>query len=177
MAKRTELAVGQVWAYNRSRQVRIGQYGYGWEKVTIVSTTPAKKWNRYSSQWVETSTGQGVLVEYTERRNGIPTTSQKIVQLSQLHMMWDKYETELAEYNAQREIAEAKVAIAKAEKETFMAETYNPALAELRKTIKDATGKDFTDYIKDARYAHSWEVLPIEVINFLNQALTEKANA
>lgn len=172
MAKRTELAVGQVWAFNRSRQVAVGHDSYGWEKVTILSTTPAKKWNRYSSQWVETSTGQGVLVEYTERFRGDESTKQKVVQLSQLHMTWDKYETELVEYKAQQEIANAKAAIAKAEKEKFMLETYNPALAELRKTIKDATGQDFTDYIKDARYARSWEVLPIEVINFLNEKLS-----
>ena len=169
MAKRTELAVGQVWAYNRSRQVQVGHYGYGWEKVTIVATTPAKKWNRYSSQWVETSTGQGVLVEYTERAYGVESTRQKVVQLSQLHMTWDKYETELAEYNAQREISQAKAKIAKAEKEKFMEETYNPAKAQLRNTIKEATGVDFTHYLNSYGY---YTELPIEVINFLNEKLS-----
>ena len=170
MAKRTELTVGQIWAYNRSRQVHIGDYGF--EKVEIMAVEPYKYVRGIGYR--TTTSGQGVLVKREFKQWGETRITQEVIQLSQLHMVWDKYEVERAKYESQKSIDELNAKNAKAEKEKYLETIYNPALAELRKTIKDATGKDFTDYIKDARYAYSWEVLPIEVINFLNSAIEFK---
>lgn len=165
MAKRAELTVGSEWAYSRSRNPRMGKYNFN--KVVIVATEPMK-WSRGASDFIKT-TGLGVLVEMHTMYMGKPEVRREVVQLSQLHYTWSDFETKLAEYEVAREASEKRSAIAKAEKEKFMAETYNPAMAQLRTAIKEATNVDITSYLGNT---YSWnKELPIEVINFLNEKI------
>jgi hypothetical protein len=152
MAKRIELAIGQEWAFIRTRGAEIGDYGF--HKVVIASVEHYEK-GTYQSRKV--SKGQGVLV----KTDG---GYEKVVQLSQLFKPWAEFEVEKAEYEAQRKIWLAKAAIEKAEREKFDAEVYRPALQEFQSVINQYSGK----------YVSEWDrvgQLPIEVLQAIVQAI------
>ena len=152
MAKRIELAIGQEWAFNRSRGAEIGDYGF--QKVTIASVEHYEK-GYHAVRKV--SKGQGVLV----------TTEggyEKVVQLSQLFKQWSEFAVEKAEYEAQRKIWLAKAAIEKAEREKFDVEVYRPALHEFHAVIKEYSGKHVSEYDRVNQ-------LPIEVLQAIVQAI------
>jgi hypothetical protein len=152
MAKRIEIAIGQEWAFNRSRGAEIDDYGF--QKVTIASVEHYQK-GTYQSYKV--SKGQGVLV----------TTDggyEKVVQLSQLFKPWAEFVVEKAEYTEQRKIWLAKAAIEKAEREKFDAEVYRPALHEFHAVIKEYSGEYVSEYDRVNQ-------LPIEVLQAIVRAI------
>ncbi len=165
MAKRSEIAVGQEWAYGRTRSHQIS----GWyTKVTIVAVEPAKQW-RYG-QIAKTGSGLGVHVQVHERFQGEPRVIEKVVQLSQLFMPWAEYEVQKAEYTEARKVAEEKAKIAKAEREKFQEEVFRPAFKEFVQAVEAISGKKIYGY-------ETVEKLPIEVIKAVTEAIKEKAVA
>jgi hypothetical protein len=152
MAKRIELAVGQEWAFNRSRGASIGDYGF--QKVVIASVGHYEK-GTYKSYKVEK--GNGVLVK-TE------SGYEKVVQLSQLFKQWSEFQVEKAEYEAQRKIWIAEAAIERAKREKFEAEVYRPALEEFRSVVKEYSGEYVSEYDRVNQ-------LPIEVLQAIVQAI------
>lgn len=165
MAKRSELKVGQEWAYGRTRSHFIG----GWyQKVTIAAVEPAKQW-RYG-EIAKTGSGLGVHVQVHETFQGEPRIREKVVQLSQLFIPWAEYETQKAEYVAQRKVAEEKAKIAKAEREKFQEEIYRPAFKEFVQAVEAISGQRIYGY-------ETVEKLPIEVIQAITEAVKEKAVA
>lgn len=165
MAKRSELKVGQEWAYGRTRSHYIGGY---YEKVTIAAVEPAKQW-RYG-EIAKTGSGLGVHVQVHETFQGEPRIREKVVQLSQLFIPWAEYETQKAEYKVQQEIAQRKAAIAKAEREEFQQKVYQPAFKEFVQAVEAISGKRIYGY-------ETVEKLPIEVIQAITEAVKEKAVA
>ena len=167
MAKRSQLAVGQEWAYGRGRQHEHSAWGSHY-KVVIESVEPHEQ-----SRWGihQKSSGLGVLVSVHEKYQGEPRVFQKVVQLSQLWKPWAEYEVEHAEYKAQYQINEEKAKVAKAEREKFQQEVYQPALREFLKAIEPFSG---------GKYVSGWtriEELPVEVLQAVAQLAKEKAVA
>jgi len=162
MAKRSQLAVGQEWAYSNKRQHEYTAWGNHY-KATIVAVEPYEK--GFSRNY-QTQKGNGVLVEV----QGYGGKVQKVLQLSQLWIPWAEYEVGLVEYKAQWEILQAKAKVAQAEREKFQKEVYLPALREFQKAIEQISGK----------YVGTYETvgqLPIEVLQAVTQAIQEKAVA
>ena len=159
MAKRSQIAVGQEWAYQRSRHHEHTAWG-GHEKAIIVAVEPYEK--GYSKNY-QVQKGNGVLIK-------VGSGYERVVQLSQLWKPWDEYEVGQVEYKAQYEIAQKKAAIAKAEREKFQQEVFQPAYKEFKKVIEAVTGRYVSDYTRI-------EELPIEVIQAITEAIKEKAVA
>ena len=169
MAKRSQLAVGQEWAYSNKRQHEHKFYG-GYYKVVIESLEPYKA-SRYGGNIRQTGEGLGVLVSVHEKWQGEPRVTQKVVQLSQLWKPWAEYEVGQAEYKVQWEINQAKAKVAKAEREKFQQEVYEPALKEFVKAI--------APYAPN-KYISGWtriEELPVEALQALTKVIQEKAVA
>ena len=167
MAKRSQLAVGQEWAYQRSRSHQHSAWGSHY-KVVIESVEPHEQ-NRFGIH--KRSSGLGVLVSVHEKYQGEPRVFQKVVQLSQLWKPWAEYEVEHAEYKAQYQIAQEEAKVAKAKREKFQEEVYRPALKEFLKAIEPFSG---------GKYIGSWtkiEELPVEVLQAVAQLAKEKAVA
>lgn len=167
MAKRSQIAVGQEWAYNRSRNHYIGNYGY--EKVIIEAVEPYEQ-SRYGGRINQTKSGLGVLVK---RQSGWVKEGhwyQEVIQLSQLFIPWAEYEVQRAEYEAQRKIANEKAAIEKAKREKFKEEVYQPAYKEFINAVEAISGKRLSGYTEV-------QELPIEVIQAITEAIKEKAVA
>jgi len=163
MAKRSQLAVGQEWAYSNKRQHEFTAWG-GHYKAKIVAVEPHEEWLR--GKYALVKKGNGVLVE-VEGYNG---KVQKVLQLSQLWIPWAEYEVGLAEYKKEWEISQARAKVAKAEREKFLEEVYKPALKEFQKAIEEVSGK----------YVGTYETigqLPIEVLQKVTEAIKEKAVA
>ena len=160
MAKRSQIAVGQEWAYQRGRNHEHTPWG-GHEKAVIVAVEPYEK--GYSKNY-QVKKGNGVLIK-------VGSGYERVVQLSQLWKPWAEYEVAQAEYQAQWKITQAKAEVIKAEKEKFKQEVFNPALRELFQAIKPFAG---------GTYISGWtriEELPIEVIQAITEGLKEKAVA
>ena len=169
MAKRSQLAVGQEWAYHRERKHEHKFYG-GYYKVVIESVEPHEQ-SRYGGRISKTGSGLGVLVSVHERYHGEPRVYQKVVQLSQLWKPWAEYQVAQAEYEVQYKISEEKAKIAKAERQKFQQEVYQPALREFLKAIEPFSG---------GKYVSGWtriEELPVEVLQAVAQLAKEKAVA
>jgi DNA integrity scanning protein DisA with diadenylate cyclase activity len=163
MAKRSQLAVGQEWAYSNKRQHEYTAWGSHY-KATIVAVEPHEEW--LTGKYALVKKGNGVLVE-VQGYNGVV---QKVLQLSQLWIPWAEYEVGLAEFKVQYEIAQAKAKVARAEREKFQKEVYAPALREFQKAIEQISGK----------YVGTYETvgqLPIEVLQKVTEAIKEKAVA
>ena len=161
MAKRGQLAVGQEWAYQRSRTHEYQSWG-GHNKVTIVAVEPYEK--SYGGKNWQTQKGNGVLVRTAQGY-------ENVVQLSQLWKPWAEYEVGQAEYKVQWEINQAKAKVAKAEREKFQREVYEPALKEFVKAI--------APYAPN-KYISGWtkiEELPVEALQALTKVIQEKAVA
>lgn len=170
MAKRSQIAVGQEWAYKKSRSHYIGYSGY--EKVTIEAIEPHEQ-SKYRGEIFQRSTGNGVKVKYEVQWYGETESRSisKVVQLSQLFIPWAEYEVQRAEYEAAEKIRTAKAKVEKAKREKFQQEVFNPALSQLLKAIKPFAGEE---------YVSGWtrlEELPIEVIQAVTEAIKEKAVA
>lgn len=159
MAKRSQIEVGQEWAYQRSRNHYIGNYGY--EKVVIKSVEAYRAGYGGARK---TSKGQGVLVEHSGYNN---FKSEKVIQLSQLFIPWAEYEVQKAEYDAKKKVSDAAAAIVKAEREKFKAEVYNPAFNEFQNIIKAVSGKYVSGYDRVGE-------LPIEVLQLVIEAYKVK---
>ena len=169
MAKRSQLEVGQEWAYHRERKHEHRFYG-GYYKVVIESVEPHEQ-SRYGGRISKSGSGLGVLVSIHEHWQGEPRVYQKVVQLSQLWKPWAEYQVAQAEYEVQYKISEEKAKIAKAEKEKFQREVYQPALREFLKAIEPFSG---------GKYVSGWtriEELPVEVLQAVAQLAKEKAVA
>lgn len=166
MAKRSQIAVGQEWAYSRSRSHYIGNYGY--EKVVIEAIEPHEQ-SSYSGRISKTEKGLGVLVK---AKIGWSKTEyrQTVVQLSQLFIPWAEYEVQRAEWEAQREIAAKQYAIAKAEREEFQEKVYQPAYKEFINAVEAISGKRLSGYTEVKE-------LPIEVLKAITELAKEKAVA
>jgi len=161
MAKRSQLAVGQEWAYQRGRSHEYSPWG-AHRKATIVAVEPYEA--GYSKNY-KTTKGNGVLVTIGEG------PYQQVVQLSQLWQPWAEYEVGQAEYKVQYEISEKKRQVALAKQKEFEREVYQPALSQLLKAIEPFAGES---------YVSGWtriEELPIEVIQAITEAIKEKAVA
>jgi hypothetical protein len=168
MAKRSQLEVGQEWAYHRERKHEHRFYG-GYSKVVIESVEPHEQSN-YSGRVSKCGSGLGVLVSVHEKWQGEPRVYQKVVQLSQLWKQWAEYEVAQAEYQVQYKISEEKAKVAKAEREKFQQEVYQPAVEEFLQVIESISGK----------YVSGWtkiEELPVEVLQAVAQLAKEKAVA
>ena len=166
MAKRSQLEVGQEWAYHRERKHEHRFYG-GYYKVVI---EPHEQ-SRWGGSISKSGSGLGVLVSIHEHWQGEPRVYQKVVQLSQLWKPWAEYEVAQAEYEVQYKISEEKAKIAKAEREKFQREVYEPALREFLKAIEPFSG---------GKYVSGWtriEELPVEVLQAVAQLAKEKAVA
>ena len=160
MAKRSQIEVGQEWAYQRSRQHEHTAWG-GHEKVIIVAVEPYDK--GYSKNY-QVKKGNGVLVK-------VGSGYERVVQLSQLWKPWAEYEVAQAEFEVQYKISQEKAKIAKAEREKFNQEVYQPALKEFLKAIEPFSG---------GKYVSGWtriEELPVEVLQAVAQLAKEKAVA
>ncbi len=168
MAQRSQLVVGQEWAYQRGRNHEHTAWG-GHEKAVIVAVEPYEQ-SKYRGEIFQRATGNGVKVEIQTYWAGNPQKITKVVQLSQLWKPWAEYEVGQVEYKAQYEIAQKKAAIAKAEREKFQREVYQPAYREFKKVLEAVTGKYVSDYTRV-------EELPIEVIQAITEAIKEKAVA
>lgn len=168
MAKRSELEVGQEWAYAGSRNHR---YGERYKKVKILSVEPyrASRYGKYPEGLA--LGGQGVLVEITEHAYGGGTRQeQRVYQLSQLWQPWSDYEVGKAEWDKQEAIRRAKKEQAEAEAERFREEQYLPAYGAFIKAVEQATGKRL----------NSWDrvgEMPIEVLRVVTEALKVKGVA
>lgn len=163
MAKRSELKVGQEWAYGRQRSHYIGEH---YSKVIIEEVEPHKQYRYGEIQ--KTTKGLGVKVKLqvgwgTEWRS-------RVIQLSQLWIPWAEYEVQKKAYTAQREIDEKKAQVLRAKRQEFQEKEYRPALKEFQKVIEAITGKYVSDYTRI-------EELPIEVIKAITEAIKEKAVA
>jgi hypothetical protein len=164
MAKRSQLAVGQEWAYSNKRQHEYTAWGSHY-KATIVAVEPHEQ--SYGGRISKTAKGNGILVEV----QGYNGTVQKVLQLSQLWIPWAEYEVGNAEYQVQYKINQEKAKIAKAEREKFQKEVYQPALREFVKLIEP---------LAPNKYISGWtriEELPVEVLEALTKAIQEKAVA
>ena len=169
MAKRSQLVVGEAWAYKRGRQHEHSAYS-NYEKVIIESVEPYKA-SRYGGNIRQTGEGLGVLVSIHSKYQGKPTIQKAVVQLSQLWKPWAEYEVAQAEFEVQYQINQVKAKIAKAEREKFQKEVYQPALKEFVKLIEP---------LAPNKYISGWtriEELPVEVLQALTKAIQEKAVA
>jgi hypothetical protein len=169
MAKRSQLEVGQEWAYHRERKHGHIAYG-GYYKVVIESVEPHEQ-NRYGGGVRKSNSGLGVLVSVHEKWQGEIRINQKVVQLSQLWKPWAEYEVAQAEYLVQYKISQEKAKVAKAEGEKYKQEVYNPAYKEFIKLIAELSG---------GKYVSGWtriEELPIEVLQGVVKLAQEKAVA
>ena len=160
MAKRSQIAVGQEWAYQRCRQHEYTPWG-AYKKAIIVAVEPYER--GYSKNY-QTQKGNGVLVKFESGH-------EQVVQLSQLWKPWAEYEIGQAEYKAQWEISQAKAKIAKAERQKFQEEVYFPALRQFIQTIKPFAGNSYVSG------SIRIEELPVEVLVAVTEALKEKAVA
>ena len=89
---------------------------------------------------------------------------QKVVQLSQLWKLWSEFQVERAEYDAAKVISDAAAKIARAEREKFNEEVYQPALREFREVLQQISGKYVSNYDRV-------EQLPIEVLQAVVKAI------
>jgi hypothetical protein len=161
MAKRVQLEIGQEWAFNRSRQASIGDYGF--EKVIIKDVVPYSA-GRWGYDIRKSGGGQGVLVSKNNRYHGEDNWRDSVVQLSQLFKPWSEFEVENEAYQAQKKINEAAWAIKKAENEKFRQEVYVPALKEFIDAVQGVSGKRLSSYDEIGK-------LPIEVLQAVAQAI------
>lgn len=168
MAKRSQLAVGQEWAYSNKRQHQHSAWG-GHYKVTIESVEPYKA-NRYGSNIRPSGEGLGVLVSIEERWQGEIRKTKKVIQLSQLWKPWAEYQIEHAEYKGQWEISQEKAKIAKAEREKYQEEVFKPAFHEFIRAIEQVSGVKVWG-------GQELKELPIEVLQAVTKAIQEKAVA
>ena len=155
MAKRSQLVVGQEWAFNRSRSNDISDRC---SKVIIAAVEPYETVG-YSGS-IKTQKGLGVIVKeegaWSKVEGGRPWETT-VVQLSQLIMPWAEYEVRRAEYEARRKIWIEEAAIAKVANEKFQQEVYQPAYNEFIEAIEAISGKRLSSYEKVGS-------LPIEVL-------------
>lgn len=168
MAKRSQLAVGQEWAYSNKRQHQHSAWG-GHYKATIESVEPYKA-NRYGSNIRPSGEGLGVLVSVEERWQGEIRKTQKVIQLSQLWKPWAEYEIGQAEYKAQWEIAQAEAKVARAEREKYHEEVFKPAFHEFIRAIEQVSGVKVWG-------GQELKELPVEVLQAVTKAIQEKAVA
>ena len=169
MAKRSQLEVGQEWAYHRERKHEHIAYG-GYYKVVIESVEPHES-STYGGSVRKVKSGLGVLVSVHEKWQGEIRVHQKVVQLSQLWKPWAEYQVAQAEYEVQYKISQEKSKVAQAEREKFKQEVYNPAFREFIKVIAELSG---------GKYVSGWtrlEELPIEVLQGVAKLAQEKAVA
>ena len=169
MAKRSQIAVGQEWAYKNTRSHYIGYSGY--QKVTIEAIEPHKQ-HSYRGEIFATTTGNGVKVKYEVQWYGETESRSisKVVQLSQLFIPWAEYEVQRAEYEAAEKIRTAKAKVEKAKREKFQEEVYKPALKEFINAVEAISGQRLATYTEVGE-------LPIEVIQAVTEAIKEKAVA
>lgn len=161
MAKRSQLQVGQEWAYSNKRQHEYSAWTHNHYKATIVAIEPYKK--SYGGKIWKTAKGNGVLVEV----QGYNGKFQKVLQLSQLWIPWAEYEVGLVEYKAELEIAQAQARVERAKQQKFEQEIYAPALREFQKAIQQISGKYVGDYERVGQ-------LPIEVLQAVTQLAKER---
>jgi hypothetical protein len=162
MAKRSQLQVGQEWAYSNKRQHEYSAWTHNHYKATIVAIEPYKK--SYGGKIWKTAKGNGVLVEV----QGYNGKFQKVLQLSQLWIPWAEYEVGQAEYHVQYKISEAKARVAQAEREKFKQEIYNPAYKEFIKVIEQFNGGKYVSGLTRI------EELPVEVLQAITQLAKER---
>ena len=163
MAKRSQLAVGQEWAYNNKKYHEFSPWGNHY-KATIVAVEPHEEWRR--GHYALAQKGNGVLVEV----EGYSGKFQKVLQLSQLWIPWAEYEVGNAEYQVQHKINQEKEKVARAKREKFQQEVYLPALKEFQEAIQEISGKYVSTY-------QTLGQLPIEVLQAVTKAIKEKAVA
>jgi hypothetical protein len=162
MAKRSQLVVGQEWAYQRGRTHEYTPWG-SHKKATIVAVEPYE--TGYSKNY-QTQKGNGVLVTFGG--------SNHVVQLSQLWKPWAEYQIGQAEYKAQHEINQEKEKVARAKREKFQQEVYRPALKEFFQAIKPYIKNPNQTYIDGSSRIQE---LPVEVLQAVTKAIQEKAVA
>ena len=160
MAKRSQLAVGQEWAYQRGRTHGHSPWS-SYKKATIVAVEPYEK--GYIKNY-QTQKGNGVLVAFESGYN-------QVVQLSNLWKPWAEYEVGQAEYLVQHKINQEKEKVAKAEREKFQQEVYRPALRQFIKAIEPYAPNTYI-----SEYTRIGE-LPVEVLQALTKVIQEKAVA
>jgi hypothetical protein len=162
MAKRSEIAVGQEWAYGRNRY-----HGFnatrGYNKVTILSTEPY----RQLLGPCKTEKGQGVLVRLHTSWINESASVEKVIQLRELWIPWAEYETGKVEYGAERKIAMAQNAIIKAERQKYQQEVYQPALRAFQSAYQEA------GFGQLSSYSRVEEAFKVEALEFLTKALQE----
>jgi hypothetical protein len=162
MAKRSQLVVGQEWAY-RGKRIHEHTPWNSHKKATIVAVEPYQR--GYSKNY-QTEKGNGVLVTFGKY--------DEVVQLSQLWKPWAEYEIGQAEYEAQHKINQEKQKIARAEREKFQQEVYRPALKEFFQAIKPYIKNPNQTYIDGSSRIQE---LPVEVLQAVTKAIQEKAVA
>lgn len=165
MAKRSQIAVGQKWAFNRSRQVSVGDYGF--ETVIIKSVEAYEK--GYSGVR-KSNSGQGVLVSKNSRHYGEDNWIDSVVQLSQLFKLWSEYEVELEAYKIKKAGWDAQAAVAKAEREKYQKEIYQPAFREFQDVVSKVSNKYIGSYSRV-------EELPVEILQLVIESYKAKEAA
>ena len=165
MAKRIQLEIGQEWAYNRSRQVFVGDYGF--EKVIIKDVVPYEQ-SRWGGSRRKTNSGQGVLVSKRTYWSGEESWSDDVVQLSQLHYQWSEFEVARSEYEAKKKISDAAREVEKAKQEKFRQEVYVPALKEFVEAVQAVSGKRVSSYDEIGK-------LPVEVLQAITNSIKVSA--
>lgn len=166
MAKRNQLEVGQQWAFSSSRGHDISKYGL-YDMATIVSVEPHEQ-ARYSSRISKVSGGNGVLVSIIYRYQGIESIRQKVIQLSELFMLWSEFVPAMEAEKIRQKAAWEARQVREAEQRKFNAEVYAPALREFLDAIQTINGQYVGSYKRI-------DQLPIEVLQAITNAL--KVNA
>ena len=160
MAKRNQLEVGQQWAYSNKRNHNISRT-YDFQMATIKSVQPYEK--SYSGNR-PTDSGLGVLVEITTMYQGEEIKREKVIQLSNLFMMWSEFvpamEAEKIRQKAEKEAREVR----EAEQRKFKSEVYEPAFFEFQNAIKATTGEHVSSYSRISE-------LPVEVLQAITNAM------
>jgi len=156
MAKRSQLEVGQEWAYQRSREHEYQVWGNRYEKVTIVAVEPYEK--SYSGGY-KTSKGNGVLVKFESRY-------EEVVQLSQLWKPWAEYLVGYSEYKAKWEISRAEEKVKEAKREKYRQEIYEPAMREFILAVEKISGQRVESYYKVEQF-------PVEVFQSITEVIKQ----
>lgn len=107
MAKRSEIAVGQVWALNYKTDPLVLAYRDWTHPVQIESTTPVKAKRWAANVWDEWPGGRDVLVRNV-RKDG---TLDEVwaVPMSSLRMLWADWEVAKAEQDKKIEAQDAAI--------------------------------------------------------------------
>lgn len=166
MAKRNQLEVGQQWAFSSSRGHNISKHG-NYDMATIVSVEPYEK-HRYTSRINKVSSGNGVLVSITYRYQGIESTRQDVIQLSELFMLWSEFVPAMEAEKIRQKAAWEARQVREAEQRQFNTEVYAPALREFLDAIQTINGQYVGSY-------NRIDQLPLEVLQAITNAL--KVNA